>query len=126
MHAIAASALASIREFEFQNIANIAWSYAVLEIADSPLLDAISAEAISCINAFAHVQVSRKKLLNSAMFVLSVAWSFSFLHLLSDFAFATFKQSIGMISKEIDGRDEDTPQTSPDLFLRLDGNTDWI
>lgn len=126
MDAIAAAALTRLRDFAFQNIANIAWSYAILEIADSPLLNAISAEAINRVNAFAHFQVSRKELLNSAMFVLSVAWSFAFLHLLTEFAFATFKQSIGTISKEADRRGGDMTDKVSDLSLRLDGNTDWI
>lgn len=46
MHALAAAAIAQIKECTPQNLANIAWSCATLDFCDPPLIHALAASAM--------------------------------------------------------------------------------
>lgn len=50
--AIAGSAIVNISLFDGQNLANTAWAWATLSIVNEPLLNAISARALTLIAEF--------------------------------------------------------------------------
>jgi 23S rRNA-/tRNA-specific pseudouridylate synthase len=126
IYSIAAPALPRLPEFAFQNIANLAWSFAVCEISHLPLFDSISAEAINRICSFTFLNGGRKELLNSAMFVLSVAWSFAFLELMTDNIFVRFEQAIRNISKEVDRRLMGRGNESLEMGTKMNSDITWI
>lgn len=72
MAAIAASAIARISDFPLDNLAAMAWSFALRAYLDRPLRDATAAQSLSLISEFA-----------TALDLSSTAWSFAALAVLS-------------------------------------------
>lgn len=60
------------------------------------------------------------------MFMLSVAWSFAFLHLLDDDVYLTFCRAIRDLGSEADSRARSTSFMPLEFTSRGEGNIDWI
>jgi len=52
LDAISSESIAKIRQFTRQNLTNIVWAFATLEVVNAPLLNATAEEVIANIRAF--------------------------------------------------------------------------
>lgn len=117
MDALAAEALPTLQDFSWQNLANIAWSFAVLDLTDEPLLDALSAESIPRIS----LQCGQCPPTTSG--VLGLAWALAFSHRLSSDAFATFTTAVRRLGRDVDTRNA---LAACSECRRGDGDVSWI
>lgn len=97
MQSISSAAIPKISEFGTQQLSNTSWSYAVLKLVHTPLLNAISSKALETIELFDHFHSTRPRLMELVFDLTALAWAFEFMFCLD----CKLHESIKLVELEI-------------------------
>jgi len=103
MASMASGVISRISDFLAQSLANTAWSYAVQQVYDKPLMDSIAACALRIIGEASPTSCSQRQTCSSVLDAIGLAWALEFLLCLDGGLFAAIRDLCLRCGRHIDG-----------------------